>query len=74
LPIIYRLIGSSLITAIKSCLERYVKTGKTTTPDRGRGHRLPVKNMKYDLDQEVECEGSADEDQSGFKKVCLLLF
>lgn len=54
--------------AMKSCLDTYVKTGKTDTPHKGRGHRLPVKNTRFESAHE-ESDDDGD-DASPVKKVC----
>lgn len=51
--------------AMQTSLETYVKTGKTTTPNKGRGHRIHVKNTRYDVDNE-----DSEAETSEIKKVC----
>ncbi|XP_046864272.1 uncharacterized protein LOC124458265 [Xenia sp. Carnegie-2017] len=37
-----------------SCLEMYLKSGKTSTPKRGKGQRISQKNYKYHSDSDKE--------------------
>ena len=44
---------------MKSCLATYVQNGTTITPHKGRGHRVPVKNSRY----EEESDDSQSEEE-----------
>ncbi|XP_046841890.1 uncharacterized protein LOC124436008 [Xenia sp. Carnegie-2017] len=40
--------------SMDSCLEMYLKSGKTSTPKRGKGQRISQKNYKYHSDSDKE--------------------
>ena len=52
--------------AMELCLDMFLKTGKATTPHRGRGQRILVKNTRYNSDKEND-----EDESSSHKMVCL---
>lgn len=39
---------------IKDYLNTYVETGATKNPNRGRGHRISKRNLRYENEQDSE--------------------
>lgn len=57
--------------SMDSCLEMYLKSGKTSTPKRGKGQRISQKNYKYHSDSDKE-DYEVQFGSHISKKVCFL--